>query len=467
MKKVLYGILWICAVQMSITACEEEPGDLAAPPEAADASFTFAPTAENDNIIQFSSTSPAFLKKWTFGNGASAEGNSPKATFPVKGTYEVVLTAYTAGGSVTSKQTIEIAETDPTLLDIPVYNFLTGGVAAVDGKTWIVDKESSGHLGIGPVKKDDGSDGTGPDWYSAAPNEKNNKNLYDDEMTFKLAGFAFKYESHGTIYANGAFASVLPGAVIESGGGADLFAPYNGPANQTWSMVESAPGKFFLTIGSAGHLGYFTGSSTYEILSINADELWVRTVQGGAPNNFWYQKFIRKGFVRTPPEEPKPKPYKIDNIAQNFDGQGNAAFVGDANGSVVTYDNPAPVPINTSAKVGKYVKANGPAGEYANVQIPLDYRLDLRTRHVFKLKVFIPSYNDYTTIGGEDWQSYKTLQKQVSMKLQNSLLGGNAYTTQVEVIQKNLETDKWVELTFDFAAHSAREDFDKVVIQIG
>jgi hypothetical protein len=125
------------------------------------------------------------------------------------------------------------------------------------------------------------------------------------------------------------------------------------------------------------------------------------------------------------------------------------------------------VPINQSAKVGKYTKGDGPAGEYANVQILLDYKMDIRTRHVFKLKVFIPSYNDYTTTGGEPWQSYNTLQKQVSVKLQNSELGGNAYTTQAEVIQKNLQTDKWLELTFDFSAYANREDFDKVVVQIG
>ncbi len=93
--------------------------------------------------------------------------------------------------------------------------------------------------------------------------------------------------------------------------------------------------------------------------------------------------------------------------------------------------------------------------------------MDLRDRHVFRLKVFIPDYNDFTTEAAEDWQSYKTLQKQVSVKLQNRELGGNAWTTQTEVIQPVAELNKWVELTFDFSSAADREDYDQIVIQIG
>lgn len=81
----------------------------------------------------------------------------------------------------------------------------------------------------------------------------------------------------------------------------------------------------------------------------------------------------------------------------------------------------------------------------------------------------IPSYNDYTTefdVAG-DWVSNKKLLPQVAIKLQNGGLGGNAYTTQTEIVKANLETDKWIELTFDFSGVSSREDYDKIVIQFG
>jgi hypothetical protein len=125
------------------------------------------------------------------------------------------------------------------------------------------------------------------------------------------------------------------------------------------------------------------------------------------------------------------------------------------------------VGINTSSKVAMYIKANGAGAQFGNVQIRLDYKMDITERNKFKLKVFIPGYNDYTTVGGEPWQSYNTLQKQVSMKLQNRDLGGNAYTTQAEVKFNDLETDMWLELEFDFSSVSDRIDFDQVVIQIG
>ena len=456
MKKLIYNILWILSIQVLLVACKEDEAELASVPTEADAAFTFTPTNENDNIINFTASSSAFLKKWDFGNGATAQGDNVKGTFPVKGTYNVTLTVYTAGGSISQTQTVTIAETDPTLLNIPVYNFLTGGKDAPEGKTWVVDKNTKGHLGVGP------SAGTWPEWYSAAPGDKEGKNLYDDEFTFTLAGFSYQQETNGTVYVNGAFGNTFAGAVKENGGD-DYLAPFNGPDGMTWSLTEVSANKWQLTINGGGFMGYYSGAATYEILALGENELYVRSIQGNVPANAWYQRFVPKGY-EVPNE---PPPYKIDNIFQNFDGQGNFTFVNDGQGTIVAYDNPAPVPINQSAKVGKYTKPNGQPAEYANVQIPLTYKMDIRARHVFKLKVFIPSYNDYTTTGGESWQSYNTLQKQVSVKLQNSELGGNAYTTQAEVIQKNLQTDKWLELTFDFSAYADRTDFDKVVVQIG
>lgn len=455
MKKIIYSILCIVVLQICMVSCGEDDAQLGAPPVATDATFTYSPSAANKNIINFTSTTEAFLKKWDFGNGAFAEGDNVKGTFATKGSYQVKLTAYTSGGSITSSQIIEIAETDPTLLNIPFYNLLTGGVSKTEGKTWVVDKNSKGHLGVGPTA------GTIPEWYSAGPNEKDGKNLYDDEMTFKLADFEFDYDAHGTIYVNAAFSTVFPGTVSE-GNGPDYFAPY--PTQKLkWSANEISTDKWELTI-NGGFLGYYSGGSTYEVLAIDENELYVRSVQGGVPGNVWYQKFIPKDYV--PPVVTPP--YKITDLNQNFDDPGNVNFIGNSSGSITTYDNPAPKPINISKKVGMYIKPTGGSGEYANIQATSNFKFDLRDRHVFRLKAYLPDYNDYTTTyQNEPWQSYNTLQKQVSIKLQNSALGGDAYKTQVEVIQGNLETEKWIELTFDFSSAASRTDLDTIVLQIG
>ncbi len=461
--KSLFNIKWYSGLFMAVILCvlsscspDSLDGELGAVPESGDVTFTATPDASNPNIIHYKNTGKGFVSVWDLGNSTTVRGSEVTGTYPVKGDYKVTLTILTDGGNTSASKTINIAATNPLMLNIPVYNFLTGGADALEGKTWMVDKDSKGHLGIGPATS------AGPDWYAAAPNDKNGKEIYDDEMTFQLGGFAFNYNAHGKIYVNEGFGSQFPGAVKENGGN-DFIAPYTSPANMTWSLSEVSKDKWQLTLSNGGHLGYYVGSTSYEILSINENELYVRQIQGNVADNAWYQKFIRKGYTR-PVVAPE---YKIEDIKDNFEGTGNASYTNDSGGSLITYDNPATIGSNTSAKVGKYVKGDGNGGAFANIQIRKDYKLDITERNKFKLKVFIPSYNDYTKTGGESWQSYQTLQKQVSMKLQNGDLEGNAYTTQAEVKFTGQVTDQWLELEFDFSDFKDRTDFDQIVIQIG
>ena len=39
--------------------------------------------------------------------------------------------------------------------------------------------------------------------------------------------------------------------------------------------------------------------------------------------------------------------------------------------------------------------------------------------------------------------------------------------TQKEIVMADLETDKWIELVFDFSGVADRVDYDKIVIQFG
>jgi hypothetical protein len=455
MKKIFYNVIWILSAQFLLFACQEDAPQLGEAPTAEQASFTFEPTIENDNIIAFSSTSDAFLKKWDFGNGTKAEGNEVKGTFPAKGTYEVTLTVFTSGGSISSKQNVVIAETDPLLLDIPQFNNLTGGPSAANGKTWVIDKTVGGHFGVGPAESNS------PDWYKAGPNEKDGAGFYDDEITFNLNGFKFSNQTNGDIFVNGAHKDEIGSNPQPAAG--DYKVDYTAPDNLTWSLSEDDNGVWTLTL-NGGEMGYYTGVTTFTVLTIEENELYVKYLDSANPALAWYMRFIPKGFTH-PVDEPD---YKITDLFENFNGSSNVSFFDDSNAQLIeAYDNPATVGINTSSKVGKYIKGDGNSGEYGNIQIRLDYKMDIRQRNKFRLKVFIPSYNDYTTTGGEGWQSYNTLQKQVSVKLQNNDLGGSAYTTQVEVKQTNLETDKWIELEFDFSGVADRTDFDQIVIQMG
>jgi len=112
-------------------------------------------------------------------------------------------------------------------------------------------------------------------------------------------------------------------------------------------------------------------------------------------------------------------------------------------------------PVNASNHVADYNRSG--AFEWTNAQFILDHRIDLTNRNKFELKVYFPSSNDYTG----------TLTPTASMKLQNSLLGANAWTTQTEVKLDVTEFDSWVSLLFDFSAVADRIDYDQVVVQLG
>lgn len=155
-------------------------------------------------------------------------------------------------------------------------------------------------------------------------------------------------------------------------------------------------------------------------------------------------------------------------ISDDFEGNGNITnWTGDA----LTIDTAAPnvvnESINTSLTIMEYVD-NG-SGQFANAQFTADGKFDLSgSNTVFALKIYVPS----SSITGSQ-------PNQVSLKLQNSDLGGNSWQTQTEII-KPLQLDTWQLVTFDFRNDNwinlnfngpdpdpvDRTDLDKVVIQV-
>jgi len=123
--------------------------------------------------------------------------------------------------------------------------------------------------------------------------------------------------------------------------------------------------------------------------------------------------------------------------------------------------------LNTSSKVYLYEKSSA---FYSNLSYTVSgYKFDLSKVNKVRMKVFIPSYNNYddTFATAGDWVTINQLQSQVAVKLQNNGLGSNAYTTQTEIVKANLTKDKWLSLEFDFSTVKDRTDYDKIVIQFG
>lgn len=432
-------------ILLATTACKKTDNrELGTPPTADQVKFTVTPTATNANIITFENQSPGFKALWDFGNGNTGDGAKVTASYPLAGTYTVKLTIVTDGGYVSSTKTVVIAQTNPAMLTDPAFTTLSGGLSNTAGFTWVIDQTQLGHLGVGPAT---GDGSTEPGWYKAGPNEKSGLGFYDDEMTFNMNGLKYTYDNKGTTFANAANAPGIGGPT----GASDPTVNYTPPTNLTWLITE-VNGTKFLTISGGGFISYYTGVSQYQILSLTENEMSLRCLDKANPGNAWYLKLIKKGFTRPVVQ----KPLQAANLSDDLDVVNNITWTAENVTFKRSYDNPGPFPINTSPKVGYYGRLAGADNQYGNLQTTLSYRLDLTAKNKVRLKVFFPSGNNFALVPPT-----------VSVKLQNSLLGGNSWQTQKEVVKTITTFDRWVQLEFDFSAFSTETLYDKIVVQLG
>ena len=448
-----------------MTACDpQESTDyaLGAMPTADQLSFTATPTASKANVIDFANTSSVKgVVTWDLGNGSKIKSERTTATYPFKGEYTVTMTLYTSGGSATISKKVVIANDDMSLLNTPMYTSLTGGAANLNGKTWVFDQYHEAHFGLGDAKE------TTANWWNDKAEEKTGSSLYSQEFTFTQVGVKFGWKNNGYVYSNQAGVTALAALGFSTAVKTpvdDYDIAYVPKTNYTFTLNETAK---TLTLSDGAFFGHYAGTSTYQIISLSDDALYVRCVSKTEPSNAWFYRLIPKD------KNIKPNiiiPLKEIPLSEDFESATpKVVFAKEDMGALtnVSYSNPAPVPVNTSLKAFLYQKSSG---FYSNVFFQAKgYKFNLTAQNKIKLKVFIPSYNDYTTsnaVAGS-WVSNTKLKPQVAVKLQDGSLGGNAYTTQSEIVKGDLATDKWIDLTFDFSSVSSREDFDKIVIQFG
>lgn len=464
LKNILKTGVLTALTTLLLVACDPQAKDdfeLGSVVTAEQLSFTMTPGTTSNNVIEFKSTTPIEgVITWDLGNNSKANGKTAVGEYPFAGTYVVTYTIYTEGGATITSKNLVIENDDLSLLNNPLYTALTGGASDVDGKTWVFDQYHAGHFGVGPATD------TKPSWWAAGPNAKLECSLYTQEFTFRQVGVEMSWINNGSVYTNG------PGkAGLAALGYTTSVAPPAGDFD-----VEYAPKSLYhfslstsdstLVLSDGAFFGHFAGTSTYKILSISDKEMYIKCASTVENGNGWWYRLIPKELNIKP-----VIPVKAVPLAENFESsKPKIVFVSEDMGSLTdsSYQNPAPVPVNESAAAFLYHKKAGVP--YSNISYVVSgYKFDLKTQNKITMKVFIPSYNDYTTeneVAG-DWVSNKVLQKSVAVKLQNNELGGNAYTTQKEILMTNLPTDQWVELVFDFSDVADRLDFDKISIQFG
>jgi hypothetical protein len=237
-------------------------------------------------------TQATALAKWDFGNGSNGSGDEVTAYYPLPGTYTITMTLYTKAGAVKKTQEIVTTETDITIFNTTEVINLSGGVDALNGKTWVMDSLAVGHLGVGPA----GSNGTS--WWAANPLDKKGMNLYDDEITFNLNNnFACTYVNNGKSYVKD-FRANDPNYTNVVNPGADRIVDFT-PAPGTWFLAKEGS-KWYLTLTSAKPLfpcfDFGAADNKYEVLTLTSTNL--ELVGTGSDNNAWHLSLIKKGYVK-------------------------------------------------------------------------------------------------------------------------------------------------------------------------
>lgn len=244
-------------------------------------------TAKADNALTY---------KFTFSDQTS--GNAPQGTYQKRftqngvHTYTVTAIAYGTGGISTTTSIEVTVFSDFT--DDEAVAMLTGG----SSKTWYWAAATPGHLGVGP-NSTDAANNFWPQWYSAGPFEKaaspESSCLYDNVLTFIKDGNTLKYtlDNGGKTFFNAAYNSVGGSSATS-----DQCLNYNTSGTKIVTLSPSgsvvAPEnsrKVDMTFSDGGFMGYYIGTSTYEIMEITNTKLVVRAVMGNDAGLAWYHTF--------------------------------------------------------------------------------------------------------------------------------------------------------------------------------
>ena len=308
MKKIFNAVLLVGAAAALLLGCRPMDLDLhklGAPVTEDQLSFSTTPSASTPNIIELTNTSSVNgVALWDLGNGSIVKGDKVSASYPFKGDYTITMSLYTTGGSATVSKVVSIADNDFGLLDTPGYNALTGGANATEGKTWVFARYTYGHFGVGDVNV--APEAGGPAWWQCDPNGKAGCSLYDNTYTFIQKGTKLVWKNNGSIYTNENGMNHLGKGGTPNEAVGDFDVPYT-PGDNLSFVFDEAAGK--LTLSDGAFLGFYTGVSEYNIITLDEHMLYVWCRSAAEPGNAWYFMFVPEDELVEPEPEPvEPKP---------------------------------------------------------------------------------------------------------------------------------------------------------------
>ncbi|MCB0806972.1 MAG: hypothetical protein KDC05_14335 [Bacteroidales bacterium] len=206
-------------------------------------------------------------------------------------TYNMKIYAVGTGGLTSS--VLESVEVLSDFNDPEAVQLLTGG----SSKSWYWAADQIGHLGLGPNNFDyEPGSWTWAQWYQAAPWEKIETTMYDDKFVFTLqdnGDLTFEHlNPTGEAFIQGLYAQELglgdEGSYpFEFGGVKEVFLS---PSNSIATVDGNYRGTT-MTYSGDEFMGFYAGSSVYEIIEVSESILKVRMVQANEPLFAWYHTF--------------------------------------------------------------------------------------------------------------------------------------------------------------------------------
>ena len=308
MKNKIYSKLAGLLALIVLISCEpyldENPeAGLVLPPDASEMDFSITPGSDDFHYnVQLTSPSISGIYAVTFnlGNGATVKKENATAYYPLPDDYTITMTITTNGGSTSISKVHTTTKTDYSIFTDEKFVALTGGIDNSAGKTWKLDAETKGHLGVGST----GSDGL--EWWSADPFVKEGTGAYDDEITFNLTGFKVTYDNKGVSYVKGYMkddpnlANVYLNPRLNKD---DWDVDYQTPVEGSWNITER-DGKTYLQIFGDKPISFGLDvgalNNEYEIVNISENMLELTCFSA-------YENWTKWHFLLIPADFERPK----------------------------------------------------------------------------------------------------------------------------------------------------------------
>jgi len=310
-KNIKYIFSLFVGFAFTLTSCQEESytlGDLTAPSNVVINTQVVGTDLANPNgdgsgdVIISATADNALSYKIGYNDVTDLTTPMTLASLPVSGTtkkftalglhtYRITVVAYGKGGTSTTatKEVTVVSNFNP---DPSIVANITNNAS----KTWVVDKSVPGHFGVGPWS----TSSSGPDWWSAAIDEKVAccNCFYTTTFTFtKLTGansFTLQVTNpDGAFTKTGSLASIpgIPASGAEGcysyGGGTSPFS-FVPTSSGLPSSVTSTQTSILLG-GTTTYIGYGSLQKEYEIMVSTPTYMYLR-VQGTETGNAWYLK---------------------------------------------------------------------------------------------------------------------------------------------------------------------------------